>query len=55
MKFTAQIKRVQRLARVSNDTEYTVTLVTEQPLTELMEIKADELVEVEIKKGENKW
>lgn len=47
--FIAQIKKVQRLSKVSNDTEYQLVLVTETPLTDLMEIMADELVEVSIK------
>lgn len=47
--FIAQIKKVQRLSKVSNDTEYQLVLITETPLTDLMEIMADELVEVSIK------
>lgn len=47
--FIAQIKKVQRLSKISNDTEYQLVLVTETPLTDLMEIMADELVEVSIK------
>jgi len=50
MECTAQIKKVQRLSTRSNDTEYQLVLVTEQPLTELMEIQADELVRVTIVK-----
>lgn len=49
MKFIAQIKRVVRKSTVSNDTEFEVLLVTDQPLTELMTIGADQLIECEVK------
>jgi hypothetical protein len=49
MTFQTQIKRVTRKSTVSNDVEYEVLLVTEQTLAELMQVQADELVEVEIK------
>lgn len=48
MKFQAQIKEIKRLATVSNDVEYSIKLITEQNLAELMKVPADELVEVEI-------
>jgi len=50
MKFIARIKEIKRLSKVSNDTEYQIKLITEQPLTNLMEVQADELVNVRIEK-----
>ena len=52
MIFKAQIKEVKRLSKISNDTEYQVKLITEQSLKDLMDVQADELVSVEIKKDE---
>lgn len=49
MRFQAQIKEIKRLSTASMDTEYSIRLITETPLTPLIEIRADELVNVEIK------
>lgn len=51
MKFLAQVKEVKRLATASNDTEFKVVFLTSAPLTELFEVRADELVEVDVKKA----
>ena len=48
MEFQAQIKRITRKSTVSNDVEYELVLITDKPLTDLMEIQADELVNVKI-------
>lgn len=48
MQFNAQIKNVKRTSTASNDVEYSVQLITEQNLAELMPIMADELVQVTI-------
>ena len=52
MKFQAQIKEVKRLSTTSNDTEFQVKLITEENLKELCDVRADEIVYVEIKKDE---
>ena len=52
MNFLAQLKDVRRTATSSNDTEYKVLLVTDVNLKELMDISADEMVIVEIKKDD---
>ena len=49
MKFHAQLKELKRLSLVSNDTQFSVKLITTENLKELSDIRADEIVEVEIK------
>ena len=48
MRFSAQIKEIKRISLISNDTQYSVKLITEQNLAELMGIEADQLVDVYI-------
>lgn len=50
MKFKAQVKEIKRLSLVSNDTEYSIKLVTDESLKDLVDIQADELVEVNIER-----
>ena len=52
MRFSAQIKEIKRLSTVSNDTEFSVRLITDENLAELMAIEADQLVSVTIEPNE---
>lgn len=54
MKFTAQLKEIKRLSTVSNDVEFTIKLITEQNISELCSVGADELVKVSIEYEQNK-
>ena len=50
MKFTGTIKRLTRKSTISNDTEFELVIVTDYNLRELCDIRADDLVEVNIEK-----
>lgn len=54
MKFTATLKEIKRFSTSSLDVEYSIRLITEQNLQELMSVQADELVEVEIRPWQEK-
>jgi len=48
MRFFSTIKEIKRLSTASNDTEFSIRLITNENLGELMSIEATDLVEVEI-------